>query len=80
VLVHPLVLTLAERHGRSPAQIVLRWHVEHGHALAVGARTPAQIRENIDVFDFALTAGDLAALDGLDEGRSPARDPETHGH
>jgi 2,5-diketo-D-gluconate reductase A len=80
VLADPRVRAIAERHGRSPAQIVLRWHVQQGLAVAVGASDPREIREDIDVFGFALAPAELASLDALDEGRAPARDPEKHGH
>jgi 2,5-diketo-D-gluconate reductase A len=80
VLADPRVRALAERHGRSPAQIVLRWHVQQGLAVVVGASGLREIREDIDVFGFALEPDELASLDALDEGRAPARDPQTHGH
>lgn len=80
VLADPRVRALAERHGRSPAQIVLRWHVQQGLAVVVGASGLREIREDIEVFGFALEPDELASLDALDEGRAPARDPQTHGH
>jgi 2,5-diketo-D-gluconate reductase A len=80
LLSHPCVLELAQRYDRAPAQIVLRWHMELGLAVAVRSSNPKRIAQNNDIFDFRLTPDDLAALSVLDEGRAPARDPETHGH
>jgi 2,5-diketo-D-gluconate reductase A len=80
LLRHPIVQTLAERHDRSPAQIVLRWHVEQRNVLAVRSSNADRIGQNIDLFDFALGSDELELLEALDQGRAPARDPETHGH
>jgi diketogulonate reductase-like aldo/keto reductase len=66
LLEDPTVLALAEKHGRTPAQIILRWHMEKpGNAVVPSSSSPERIRANIDVFDFALESGDLAALDRL---------------
>ncbi len=62
----PVLLEIASRHGRSSAQIVLRWHVENGLVAIPKSATPARIAENFDVFDFALSAEDLAAIEKLD--------------
>ncbi len=62
----PVVEAIARRHGRSPAQIVLRWHIEHGLVAIPKSATPSRIAENIAVFDFSLTPEDRAAIDGLD--------------
>jgi 2,5-diketo-D-gluconate reductase A len=66
LLSHPTITTLAERHGKSPAQVVLRWHVEIGNVAIPKSVTPARIAENLDVFDFELDASDLAAIERLD--------------
>ncbi|EGJ72842.1 putative oxidoreductase [Streptomyces sp. Tu6071] len=60
--------TLAERHDRSPAQIVLRWHLQSGNIVIPKSVTPARIRENLDVFGFTLSDEDMAAVDALDRG------------
>ncbi|GAA1868508.1 aldo/keto reductase [Pseudonocardia ailaonensis] len=66
----PIVTALAEKYGRSPAQVVLRWHLQLGNIVFPKSVTPARIRENIDVFDFELADDDVATLSGLDEGEA----------
>lgn len=61
----PAVQAAAEAHGRSPAQIVLRWHVQGGCVAIPKTATPSRMRENIDVFDFALADDEMAAITGL---------------
>ena len=70
---------LADAHGRSPAQIVLRWHIQLGNIVFPKSVTPERIRENIDVFDFALSADDMAVIDGLDTGTRKGPDPDRFG-
>jgi 2,5-diketo-D-gluconate reductase A len=70
---------LADRHGRSPAQVVLRWHVQLGNIVFPKSVTPERIRENIDVFDFELSADDMSVLDGLDTGTRKGPDPDRFG-
>lgn len=76
-LEHPSVTSIAEKHGKTPAQVVLRWHVEHGVVAIPKSVKPHRIRENIDVFDFELTADEVAAIDALDTGVRGGPDPET---
>ncbi|GGZ16208.1 aldo/keto reductase [Streptomyces nitrosporeus] len=71
----PTVLAVARKHGRSPAQAVLRWHVQTGHVVIPKSVTPSRIAENIDVFGFELDADDMAAFAALDEGRRLGPDP-----
>ena len=67
----PVVTGLAEKHERTPAQVVLRWHLQLHTIVIPKSVTPSRIAENIDVFDFDLDAEDLAAMAGLDrEGRT----------
>jgi 2,5-diketo-D-gluconate reductase A len=66
VLRDPIVVALAERHGRTPAQVVLRWHIQHGIVAIPKSVDPRRLAVNIDIFDFELDAGDMARLDGLD--------------
>ncbi|MFE4643107.1 aldo/keto reductase [Streptomyces sp. NPDC056730] len=68
---------IAGRHGKTPAQVVLRWHLQLGNIVIPKSVTPARIRENIDVFDFELSAGDMAALATLDRGLRTGPDPDT---
>ncbi|MFD3870483.1 aldo/keto reductase [Streptomyces sp. NPDC058623] len=65
LLTLPAVAEIAARHGRSAAQVVLRWHLQLGNVVIPKSVTPARIRENLDVFGFELDAADLAALDAL---------------
>jgi 2,5-diketo-D-gluconate reductase A len=64
----PVITAIAERHGKTPAQVVLRWHIDSGRSAIPKSVTPARIAQNLDLFDFALTADDIAAIDGLDTG------------
>ena len=67
----PVVTGLAEKHERTPAQVVLRWHLQLDTIVIPKSVTPSRIAENIDVFDFDLDAEDMAAMAGLDrEGRT----------
>ncbi|MET9592894.1 aldo/keto reductase [Streptomyces sp. NPDC006516] len=72
------VLTeLAERHGKTPAQIVLRWHLQLGNVVIPKSVTPARIRQNIELFDFELSQADMDAIAGLDRGMRTGPDPDT---
>lgn len=62
----PTVTTIAQKHGRSPAQILLRWHLRHGFVVIPKSATPSRIRENFDVMDFDIDDVDVKALDALD--------------
>jgi 2,5-diketo-D-gluconate reductase A len=68
-----LVTSLAEKYGRSAAQIVLRWHIQLGNIVFPKSVTPSRIAENIDIFDFELADDDVAAISGLDKGDPGAR-------
>ena len=76
ILATPLLDELAAKHGRSPAQVVLAWHVHLGNIAIPKASSPERIRENLDVFDIALDAGDLAALASLESGERTGRNPD----
>jgi diketogulonate reductase-like aldo/keto reductase len=75
-LTHPVVVALATKYGKTPAQVVLRWHIEHGFSAIPKSVKPARIAENVDVFGFALTSEDVAAIDALDTGVRGGPDPE----
>ncbi|MEU3571978.1 aldo/keto reductase [Kitasatospora sp. NPDC036755] len=62
VLSDPAITAIAERTGKSPAQVVLRWHLQLGNIVIPKSVTPARIRQNLDVFDFELTEQDMAAI------------------
>jgi diketogulonate reductase-like aldo/keto reductase len=74
---HPTIVELAETHGKTPAQVVLRWHIEHAVSTIPKSVKPHRIEENIDVFDFSLTPDEVAAVDSLDTGVRGGPDPET---
>ncbi|MEU1290904.1 aldo/keto reductase [Streptomyces sp. NPDC005840] len=79
VLGDPVLTEIAARHGRSPAQVVLRWHLQLGTVVIPKSVTPERIRENIDVFGFALTDAEMASIAGLDRGLRTGPDPDTLG-
>jgi 2,5-diketo-D-gluconate reductase A len=64
---------IAEKLGRTPAQVVLRWHIQHGWVVFPKSVTPERIRENFELFDFELDAGDMDRIDSLDSGESGRR-------
>ena len=78
LLENPTLKALAQKHGRTPAQVVIRWHLDRGHIVIPKSVTPSRIRGNFDVFDFSLDADDLAKIAALDrkDGRI-GPDPET---
>jgi 2,5-diketo-D-gluconate reductase A len=71
LLSDPLIAELARKHGKTPAQVVIRWHIDNGLVVIPKSVTPSRIAENLDVFDFKLDESDLSAMGGLDtvEGR-----------
>lgn len=73
LLTLPAVTEIADKHGRSAAQVVLRWHLQLGNVVIPKSVTPARIRENLDVFGFELDAADIAALDALGAGSAARR-------
>jgi diketogulonate reductase-like aldo/keto reductase len=68
---------IAQAHGKSPAQVILRWHVQLGNVVIPKSVTPQRIRANIDVFDFALTEDQMAQIAKLDRGERTGPDPDT---
>ncbi|MDX3099027.1 aldo/keto reductase [Streptomyces sp. ME19-03-3] len=77
LLDEPALAAVAGKHGRTPAQVVLRWHLQLGNVVIPKSVTPARIRENIDVFGFELDGEDLAAIDALDNGGRLGPDPSS---
>jgi diketogulonate reductase-like aldo/keto reductase len=74
---HPWrVLELAAKHRKTPAQVVLRWHIEHGVSAIPKSVKPQRIAENFDVFDFALAPDEVMAIDALDTVVRGGPDPE----
>jgi 2,5-diketo-D-gluconate reductase A len=74
----PAIRELAARHNRTPAQIVLRWHLQLGNVAIPGSITPERLEENFRIFDFELSEEDMRSLEGLDTGRYPDGDPSTY--
>jgi diketogulonate reductase-like aldo/keto reductase len=72
---HPTVTEIAARYGKTAAQVVLRWHLEHGLSAIPKSVRPHRIAEYFDVFDFALTAAEVAAIDAIDTGVRGGPDP-----
>jgi 2,5-diketo-D-gluconate reductase A len=66
VLTDPVIAAIAARLGRTPAQVIIRWHLDRGQIAIPKSVSPRRIAENIDVFDFKLEPADLAAIAGLD--------------
>lgn len=77
VLDDATIVRLAERHGKTPAQIVLRWHLQLGDLVIPKPATPKQIRENIDLFDFKLSDREMAAIGNLDRDSQIGSGPAT---
>jgi len=76
LLTDPLVVALAEKYGRTSAQIVIRWHLQLGNVVIPKSVTPSRIAENFDVFDFELAEDDIASISGLDRGRRTGPNPD----
>ncbi|MGH2974907.1 MAG: aldo/keto reductase [Solirubrobacterales bacterium] len=77
VLDHGTIARIAERHGKTPAQAILRWHLQIDNVVIPKSVTPERIRENIELFDFELSDEDLAAIAALDDGGRIGPDPST---
>ncbi|MFB6783475.1 aldo/keto reductase [Streptomyces sp. NPDC056352] len=77
-LTHPVITEIAARHGKTPAQVILRWHLEHGLAPIPKSVRAHRIAENFDVFDFRLTGEEIAAIDAINSGMRGGPDPDRH--
>jgi diketogulonate reductase-like aldo/keto reductase len=73
----PVIGDIAKAHDKTPAQVMLRWHLQQGRSVIPKSTKPHRIAENIDVFDFDLTAEELAAIDTLDTGQRGGPEPES---
>jgi 2,5-diketo-D-gluconate reductase A len=76
----PVLVRIAEKHGKTPGQIVLRWHVEQGLVAIPKSANPRRMRENLDIFGFALDADDTKAIATLDDGEDSGVDSDVQGH
>jgi 2,5-diketo-D-gluconate reductase A len=77
VLDDPTIVSIAREVGKSPAQVVLRWHIERGDIVFPKSVTPARIRENIDIFDFELSGEQVEAISVLNRDERTGPDPDT---
>ena len=73
----PVIGDIATAHGKTPAQVMLRWGLQHGRSVIPKSTKPSRIAENINVFDFELSADEMTAIDGLDTGRRGGPEPDT---
>ena len=72
----PVIGGVAQAHDKTPAQVMLRWGIQHGRSVIPKSTKPGRIAENVDVFDFELTADEMTAIDALDTGRRGGPEPE----
>lgn len=73
----PTITAIAEAHGKSPAQVMLRWHVQEGRSVIPKSVKPHRIAENFDIIDFELTADEVSQIDALDKGVRRGPEPES---
>jgi len=76
LLSDPVVVSIAEAAGKTPAQVVLRWHIERGDIVFPKSVTPARIKENIDIFDFELSGQDVETITSLNRDQRTGPDPD----
>ncbi|MFD0206620.1 MULTISPECIES: aldo/keto reductase [Saccharothrix] len=79
LLSDPVITGIAAKHGRTPAQVVLRWHVQLDNVVIPKSVTPSRIAENFALFDFELDAEDMERIKGLDRDERTGPDPDTFG-
>jgi diketogulonate reductase-like aldo/keto reductase len=77
LLAEPVLAEIGRKYGKSPAQVVLRWHLDLGLVVIPKSATPSRIKENFDLFDFRLDADDMNAIATLNVGKRLGGDPET---
>jgi diketogulonate reductase-like aldo/keto reductase len=79
LLAEPTVTGIAQKYDRTPAQVVIRWHLQLGNVVIPKSVTPSRIAENADVFDFELAPDDMDAISGLDRDQRTGPDPDRFG-
>jgi diketogulonate reductase-like aldo/keto reductase len=77
LLINETIAAVAARHGRTPAQVILRWHLQLGNVVIPKSVTPSRMRENFELFDFGLSDDDLTEIAALDVGQRIGPDPST---
>lgn len=80
MLADPAIVAIAARHGRTPAQVVLRWHTQSGFVPVPKSADPGRLAQNLDIFGFTLTADEMAALNGLERPDPAMFDADVFGH
>jgi 2,5-diketo-D-gluconate reductase A len=75
----PAITEIAEAHGKTPGQVVIRWHLQLGNIVFPKSVTPERVRQNLDVFDFELSGEQMDAIAALDKGERTGPDPDTFG-
>lgn len=75
-LAEPVILDIAKAHGKTAAQVMLRWHIQDGRDIIPKSVKPARIAENMDIFDFALTDTEMAAITALETGQRGGPEPD----
>ena len=76
VLQDETIVKIAEKYGKSAAQVVLRWHLQHDILVIPKSVTPSRIEENANIFDFALSSEDMKVMDGLNRNQRFGKDPD----
>lgn len=80
LLAHPTLVALAQQYAKTPAQIVLRWNIELGLVPIPKSSHPERLRQNLAIFDFALTPAEVAAITAIDDGSERRVDSDVDGH
>ena len=78
LLDNPTIATIAQAHGKTPAQVLIRWSIQLGNVVIPRSSNPERIKSNLDMFDFELSDEEMATLNGLDDGTRFRPDPETY--
>jgi diketogulonate reductase-like aldo/keto reductase len=72
-----VITDIAKKYSKTPAQVILRWHLDHGFSAIPKSVKPHRITENFDVFDFRLSSDEIAAIDALETGVRGGPDPDS---
>lgn len=70
------IVDIAKRYDKTPAQVVLRWHLAHNRLIIPKSKTPERIKENFNILDFNLELTDVAEIDSLNKGARQGKDPD----
>ena len=77
LLEDPILKRIGNKYGKTPAQVVIRWHIQHGLIVIPKSANPDRIRQNVDIFDFELSDEDMTEIDGLDRAERQGPNPDT---